>query len=345
MVTSVHTQECQSDPTSALTREGTAVFWKKDKPAEYLKEVVSIHANRQGATRRATSMIPLAASGTTHEIAQTGSVRFHQLLVSLEGNQRTGCLRIISPRHKSRSAILIYRGRVVGCLYGCRKLDYQCLQQDAHKFALADLAMPGNILDAYELPEELVLAAASLFNGDVLDIDTSLHHNASFEQALSAISDSRLPGCIVVNVGEEMLCMVYVFDGRVIGVFSARDGWVKPTYEIAMSYVTRAKQNAKVLASYLPVRNREQAATIGFSLTGLGDANKQTALVQEQREAMESFSSIRHESQTYTTLEPVMKRSSAMQAKPSRQPIMRSKTANNAPVNGVRTTSTFAISP
>lgn len=322
------------------------MFWKREKPTEILKEVVSIHANRSGASRRATSMIPLAASGTTHEIAQTGSVRFHQLLVSLEGNQRTGCLRIISPRHKSRSAILIYRGRVVGCLYGCRKLDYQCLQQDAHKFALADLAMPGNILDAYELPEELVLAAASLFNGEILDIDTTLPPAASFEQALSAIADSRLPGAIVVNVGDEMLCMVYVFEGRITGIFSARDGWVKPTYEVAMSYISRAKQNAKVLASFLPVRDREHAMTLGFSLTGLGDANKQTGLVQEQREAMESLCSIHSETSTYTTLEPVMKRSSAMQARPSRQPVMQAKTAVNAPpMPGLRTTSTFAISP
>jgi hypothetical protein len=322
------------------------VFWKKEKPAQFLKEVVSIHANRQGASRRATSMIPLAASGTTHEIAQTGSVRFHQLLVSLEGNQRTGCLRIISPRNKSRSAILMYRGRVVGCLYGCRKLDYQCLQQDAHKFALADLAMPGNILDAYELPEELVLAAASLFNGDILQLDTSLHSSASFEQALSAITESRLPGCIVVNVGEEMLCMVYVFNGSIIGVFSARDGWVKATYENALGYINKVKHGAKVVASYLPVRDREHAATLGFSLTGLGDANKQTTLVQEQRQAMESFTSIRSESTTYTTLEPVMQRSSAMQAKPSRQPIMRGKTSINAPpIPGLRSTSTFAITP
>lgn len=322
------------------------MFWKKEKPAQFLKEVVSIHANRAGASRRATSMIPLAATGTTHEIAQTGSVRFHQLLVSLEGNQRTGCLRIISPRNKSRSAILMYRGRVVGCLYGSRKLDYQCLQQDAHKFALAELATAGNILDAYELPEELVLAAASLFNGEILDIDQMLAPQGSFEQALAAITDSRLPGCIVVNSNsDEMVCMVYVFDGRIIGVFSALDGWVKPTYEAAVGYLSRAKQNAHVMASFMPIRDREHAMSFGFSLTGLGEPNKQQGLVSVQRDAMESFTSIRSESSTYTTLEPVMKRSSAMASRPGRRPIMQSKTADNAPPTGTGRLSTFAIAP
>jgi hypothetical protein len=322
------------------------VFWKKEKPAQILKEVVSIHANRAGASRRATSMIPLAATGTTHEIAQTGSVRFHQLLISLEGNQRTGCLRIISPRNKSRSAILMYRGRVVGCLYGSRKLDYQCLQQDAHKFALTELAMPGNILDAYELPEELVLAAASLFNGEILDIDTMLPPQGSFEQALSAISESRLPGCIVVNSSaDEMICMVYVFDGRIIGIFSANDGWVKPTYEVAMGYLSRSKNNAKVMASFMPIRDREHAMTFGFSLTGLGEPNKQQGLAAEQLVAIDSFTTIRAESGTYTTLEPVMTRSSAMSSRPGRKPIMQSKTSVNAPPTIGARPSTFAIAP
>jgi hypothetical protein len=240
----------------------------------------------------------------------------------------------------------MYRGRVVGCLYGSRKLDYQCLQQDAHKFALTELAMPGNILDAYELPEELVLAAASLFNGEILDIDTMLPPQGSFEQALSAISESRLPGCIVVNSSaDEMICMVYVFDGRIIGIFSANDGWVKPTYEVAMGYLSRSKNNAKVMASFMPIRDREHAMTFGFSLTGLGEPNKQQGLAAEQLVAIDSFTTIRAESGTYTTLEPVMTRSSAMSSRPGRKPIMQSKTSVNAPPTIGARPSTFAIAP
>src|SRR5262249_21261097 len=97
-----------------------------------MHELASLGVNDHGATRRATSMMPVAASGGTREVANTGALRFHQLLVSLEGNQRTGCLRIVSPRRKARSAILIYKGRVVGCLYGSKKLDCHSLQQDAH---------------------------------------------------------------------------------------------------------------------------------------------------------------------------------------------------------------------
>lgn len=323
------------------------MFWKKEKPAEIFKDVMQIRANRAGASRRATSMIPLAASGTTHEVAHTGAVRFHQLLISLEGNQRTGCLRIISPKRKSRSAILIYKGRVVGCLYGCKKMDYTCLQEDAHKAALADLAQPGNILDAYELPEELVLAAASLFNGDVMNIDTRLSSHEMFEQALHAIAESRLPGCIVINtMDEEMVCMIYVFDGKIIGVFSAKDGWVKPTYEVAVSYLKNAHKSTKVMASYLPVQNQQQAQSLGFSLTGLGDTKRRTFMVQQQLQAIDSFTTIRSEASTYTNLEPITSGGPRVQVAAGRKvPARLALVSTSTNVSALPSHNVFAIAP
>ncbi len=283
-------------------------------------------------------MIPLAASGTTHEIAHTSTVRFHQLLISLEGNERTGCLRIVSRKRKSRSAILIYKGRVVGCLYGAKQMDYQCLQQDAHKFALADLASPGNVLDAYELPEELVLAAASLFHGDVLNIDTNGTPHEMFEQALRSIAELKMPGCIVVNTGgDEMVCMIYLHEGRIIGVFSARDGWAKPTYEVAVGYLKNANRNTRVMASYLPVRDN-QPQSLGFSLSGLDEPVRKPR-VQQQLQAVESFATIQAESRTYSNLEPVYARK-----QPARQTGVNLRPAKYT-ASAVRSNNVFTIEP
>lgn len=294
------------------------MFWKnKDKAQEAIskaiKDVATLHANSFGASRRATSMVPVAASGSSHEIAHTSGVRFHQLLVSLEGNQRTGCLRIVSPRRKARSAILIYRGRVVGCLYGCKKLDYQYLQQDAHRFALADLAAPGNILDAYELPEELVLAAASLFNGDTIELETQSGSQRAFDDAVGKLADMKLPGCVVVStVDDEMLAMVYMYEGKLIGAFSAKDGWIKPTFDVAMQYL-RASKQTKVMCSYMPVTEKEE--NIGFSLTGLADASKRAAIATKQLAAVDSFTTIRSEGRTYTNMQPAHQRHQPVYAK------------------------------
>lgn len=336
---------CSKPPQVVNKGELAVLFWKRQKPADIIKDVVSIRANRLGSSRRATSMIPLAASGSNHEIAHTSAVRFHQLLISLEGNQRTGCLRIISPRRKARSAILIYRGRVVGCLYGCKKLDYQFLQEDAHKAALADLASPGNILDAYELPDELVLAAASLFNGHVIDVDQRGGAEAGFEFALRQIAETKLPGCIVVNTYEDdMVCMAYVFDGKIIGVFSARDGWVRPTYEQAMSCVRASRGQTRVMASYLPVRDPVQASTLGFSLTGLADTT-QRSWQQQQRAAVESFTTIRTESSTYTNLEPMYAGNTALASERPRLEIARLAASPNSNVSAIKSHNVFLIAP
>ncbi len=283
-------------------------------------------------------MIPIAASGTTHEVAHTSTVRFHQLLISLEGNQRTGCLRIVSRKRKSRSAIMLYKGRVVGCLYGSKQMDYQYMQQDAHRFALRDLAAPGNVLDAYELPEELVLAAASLFHGDVLNINASGTAHEMFEQALRAIGELKMPGCIVVNTGaDEMVCMVYLHEGRIIGVFSARDGWSKPTYEVAIGYLKNTNRNTRVMASYLAMTDN-LAQSIGFSLTGLDEPVKRP-WIQQQIQAVESFTTIPTESMTYSNLEPAYARK-----EPARTTGVNLRPAKYTD-SAVRSQSVFTIAP
>lgn len=293
------------------------MFWKREKTADIIKkaaqDLATIRANDAGATRRATGFMPVAANGSTREVAQTSSLRFHQLLISLEGNQRTGCLRILSPKHKARAAILIYKGRVVGCLYGSRKLDFQCLQHDAHRLALAELAAPGNVLDAYELPEELVLAAASLFNGEVLDTNVGGDASTCFEQTFRAIANSQLPGCIVIsNANAEMICMAYIYAGKIIGVFSATDGWISPSFESVQKYV---KQNMSlhISASFLPLPENKQPANLGFSLTGLGDSNQRPAVQQPQQQqqqlqAVNSFAAIANETSSYSSSEPVYQR-------------------------------------
>lgn len=288
-----------------------AVFWKRDKAEDAVvsavRDISAIHVSQNGSNRRVTGLMPVATG--QHEITHTGTLKFHQLLVSLEGNKRTGCLRIVSPSRRSRSAILIYRGRVVGCLYGSRKFDNHFLQHDAHRRALADLATPGNVLDAYELPEELVLAACSMFNGQVLKIDMQQESTDMMDQALRTIAETRLPGCVVVNtIDDEMVCMVYVFDGKIIGVFSSQDGWVKPSYDAAMKY-TRCKRPTKVVASCLPTADREQAETLGFSLTGLSDMVYRPAhlLRSLQTTTMQAAASMRgDESHTYSTMEQMM---------------------------------------
>ena len=238
---------------------------------EEQREMYAPTSQYSGANRRAINLIPLPLTAEGHELANTKTVKYHHLLVTIEGNQRTCCLKIISPKKKARAALLIFRGRVVGCLYGKRAMDFHYFNKDAHQRALTDLATPGNVLDAYQLPEDLVLAAAALFHGQVLDFSRLHQPKQILDAAIQQITAFGLPGCVVVSTpSSEMVCMVYIAGGRILGVYSSVDGWVEPTHQAAARYLN-SLSDAQVVGSILAIRSVDDIARVGFSLTGLGD--------------------------------------------------------------------------
>jgi hypothetical protein len=242
-------------------------FFRKKTEEVLRRSSTQQSAGVPDSCKRAVGLFPETAGRRADEIKDTIALKFHHLLVSLEGAERTGCLKISSRYSKSRSALLLFRGRVVGAVYGCKSMRGQYLHQDAHKCALGDLAVPGNLLDAYELPEDLVLAAASLFYGETLDTNSGQTLESSFDFAVSSLQRSAAPGAVVVNsLKDETLCIVYIAGGRTVGIYSAADGWTNGSADTAKSYLRSGQ--CKLHAAILPSVDFK---TIGFSLTGLGD--------------------------------------------------------------------------
>ena len=247
-------------------------FRKKTEEALRKVTITKSHAVSPDACKRAIAMFPDSAN-REQDVKDTVTLRFHHLLISLEGGERTGCLKISSHHARSRSALLLYRGRVVGAVYGKKYMRGQYLQEDAHKCAMSDLATPGNLLDAYELPEDLVLSAASLFYGETLDINLGQSIEATFESAFNSLQRSGMPGCVVVNTyNEETICIVYIAQGRIVGIFCAAEGWTHGSIDSLKRYL-RGRE-CKVHAAILPVTDPR---SVGFSLSGIGD--RQTANV------------------------------------------------------------------
>jgi hypothetical protein len=202
------------------------------------------------------------------------------LLLSIEANQSTCCLRITSPRHKSRSAILIFRGRALACIYGSKRFGQQLFAAQAYDHILADMSHRDNILDAYILSEDLVLAASSLFHGEVFNARDGASAEEVFESAHNCLAHAQKPGCIVINDQDNLpVAIVYLFGGKIVGVFSHRDGWVSTNYETAARYLQQTR-NGKVFASMLSARNTQEVQDLTFSLSGLGDrsANQWTGI-------------------------------------------------------------------
>jgi len=222
-----------------------------------------------GANRLAIGLVPIASEDEMQ--IEQGNSRYHEWLVSIEDRQSTCCLRIVCPRTKSRSAVLILRGRVIGCIYGSTNSIQQYTGKEAHLRAISDLALPEITLDAYMLDESLVLAAASLFHGSLMQPPPDLNAPSIYEWCIERLMISHLPGCIVINDSQGApICMTYLCAGKIVGVYSFRDGWVSSSFEAGLKLIV-GMPGTSARGSMLDVASAEEALQLTFSLTGLAD--------------------------------------------------------------------------
>ncbi len=229
----------------------------------------------KGASRRAVSIMP-GPTTAKDDVALSDQTKFRQLLLSIEANQSSCCIKVTSPRNKSRAAVLIFRGRAIGCIYGNKRLERQLFGQEAYGCILADITHQNNTIDAYLLSEELVLASASLFNGDVYTSEANQGAEEIFESAHRGLVHSGMPGSIVIKHQDGLpVAIVYIFGGKIVGVFSHKEGWVSTSYEKAWQYIVNTP-HASVSASMLSASNIDEVFDMSFSLSGINE-RKSTA--------------------------------------------------------------------
>src|SRR4030095_10519528 len=71
---------------------------------------------RQFHLKRATDLMIPPIDGSQPNTFKIGEYDLEWLITDLEGGMRTGCVKAACQERKSRSAMLLYRGRVVGCI-------------------------------------------------------------------------------------------------------------------------------------------------------------------------------------------------------------------------------------
>lgn len=245
--------------------------WKEKLTArEEIEKIAERDATSRGSNRRAVGLVPFPAPGAQREIVEAKKLRYQQFLISVEGKQSTCCLKLVSPTKKSRAALLCFRGRALGLVYGQKGLGMQLLGEDAFPAFLDDLSMPDSVVDTYILPESLALAASSLFHGDVYNQSASSNPMDTLHFVHHNLFMSRMPGCIVLKrLGtDEVVAFIYMFDGQVVGVFTFANGWLRPTFEQAMELV-QTNVAVSVSASKLNACNVDEVFQLSFSLTGM----------------------------------------------------------------------------
>jgi hypothetical protein len=223
----------------------------------------------RGANRRATSLLPQPMI-TSDIMAKGATINMRgNMLLSLEANQKSGCLIVRSEKNKSRAGILMYRGRILGCMRGQKKSHEYAFGNLAYERTLEDLANMSQT-DIYDLKDELVAAAGALFHGEMHEQSVK-PIKQSFDEELNKLIDSKLPGCVVITDKDTMdTCIVYIFSGQIVGVHSRKQGWLKPKVDVVHKYL-KACRNPRVQSCAMPCQDIAEFKRYSFSLSGLAD--------------------------------------------------------------------------
>ena len=225
----------------------------------------------QGPSKRATNLMPSIKLGAREDLSCVERADHNRLLLSIEAQQKSCCLQIESGRRRSRSAVLVYRGRVISCIYSNKELGQYLFNHKAFDHAIRDLASPGSKLSLYILSDEVVVAAAALFHGEVMELPKGQGNAASFDAAVDNLLQAKKPGVIVLeHTADLSVCMVYLFDGKIAAVYSDKEGRLDTSRSTVKAYLSR-HSNTEVCACILPVAKGQNSFDYAFSLSGLGD--------------------------------------------------------------------------
>ncbi len=147
------------------------------------------------------------------------------LINNLEGGMHTGCIKVFSEEVKSRSAALIYRGRVIGCIYGNKTLTEADSTEGSLQKLMKDLSLTDTTVVIYDLPEELILAMSALFVGEQLNRTDENDSQTYFDYIVGWLKEKEQTACIALSLptksGEYLgEYLGFVYKGKFIGSFS-----------------------------------------------------------------------------------------------------------------------------
>jgi hypothetical protein len=236
-----------------------------------IRRVCAGESEATSANRRAIGLLPSPAAQARREVFRCAEIKYHQLLLQVEARQSTCCVRVMCPSGKSRAAILIFRGRVLGCVYGNKRFNHQKFGEEALKYTLSDMIAQDTMVEVYLLTEEIALAAASMFNSKIMSARANDDPYDLLERGVHGLMRTKSPGCIIINNCEgHAVCMIYLFGGKIVAVYSFIEGWMEPNFESAELCLSSVPE-PQVLASALTARSIDEVLAQSFSLTGLND--------------------------------------------------------------------------
>jgi len=226
--------------------------------------------SHSSSNRRAIGLVP-SGQGVETEIGWKGIDVAKQLLF-IENKEETCCIKVTSEKFLSRSALLILRGRLIGCLYGSKQLDAQLFGAAARQRALNDLSDIQSTVSFYRLTEEFALSAAAIFQGSMFTSSADSDQKVALDRAHHFMMKNRLAGAVTISDEKNLgvVLISYYHNGKILGAYSFSEGWVQPNFDTGENHLNLAA-NPTIYAAVLNSDIDNLLKNHSSSLSGLGD--------------------------------------------------------------------------
>lgn len=218
-------------------------------------------------TRRAIDLIMPAVSGKLlHELV-CSTCDLNKLFTELELAKFTGCIKARSEEKKSRSAMVIYQGRVVGTIYGRKDMPDTFPQDKALSMIREDLTGADTLLQVYELPEEVVLPMAALFIGCPIKRENAQAAKDYVDNTLMSMNYAEETGCFTLaDDSNQPDYLLFVFKGKPTSGYKISEQKYLDAPDEVLEKLTASPGN-QLEAHMLPVHLLSQSVTLGYKLS------------------------------------------------------------------------------
>lgn len=219
--------------------------------------------------RRAIDLIlpPVDKSQQPNKMKIAESDDLLWLITDLEGGMRTGCVKAFCEPRKSRAAVLLYKGRAVGCIYGNKELKEQLPTEHSLQMMLNDCQTPDTQLLMYGLPEEVTLAMSALFLGYPVDRSDDLNARQYMDYIMGWFAQKEQTACLAFSLpmsGATLLAFIHM--GTFVGSFYVETQEFSRDVNFVYNVIAQDPQ-ARCEASILPPELTSPAVRFGFSLS------------------------------------------------------------------------------
>ena len=238
---------------------------KSEQQGETQRTSDLILRNHKLNIRRATDLLvaPLDKYQQPNKVQIDHPDDFLEIVTEIEKELLTGCIKARCDPKSSRSAVLLYQGRAVGCIYG-NQLKAPTDTESSLRMMLSDCATPETELIFYVIPDEIVLALSALFIGCPVERSDDLDAPSCMSNMMTWFAEKEETGCIAFSFHDGNTILTFVHNGIFVGAFQVSN---QEFYDIDFVHKQLLTEpDALVEASILPADLLAPGTAPGYSL-------------------------------------------------------------------------------